>query len=822
FAQAKIDAGQNVVMCAGKSTQLNATGGISYQWSPTTGLSDPKIANPIASPTKTTIYTVSVNTGGTCGTVKDSVQISIDALPTLTLPDTTTACITPNPNNPTQQTQVVLQASSTNSPSFTYRWNTGSNQPSITVNRAGTYFVTVSNTSGCFVTAKTVVTFISAITANVQNANITLCAGEKTQLKASGGQIYRWTPITGLSDPNIANPIANPYVTTTYTVTVSGGGACVPATNQVKITVAPKPTLNLGQSLTSCEKTLLIDSKLKNASFLWSDGSKNSTITVNKSGVYKLIAQSLDCNLTLTDSVKVEFISVDLGKDTVLTCNKTYTIDAGLANAKYLWSNGSTQKTLTISKSGKYMVSVTPNNCATVFKDSVTVFIPELDLRKGKDTIRICKSEYFIDAQNPINSTYLWQDGSKNRIFKAIQTAWYKVSVTRTDCNLTFKDSIFVVFPKIDLGKNIETCQTSLTLDPKISGAKYLWTNAKKTTTQKLTITESGSYGVTVTDTCGAVYQSFVTVVFNKIASNFSADTLFSCVNPVNLDAGNKNVSYLWNDNSKNQFLTVTKEGLYSVQMKDSCQKQLTAKVYVSFKKPSLKLNISDTLRTCADSVVLDSKIANATYLWTDGSNKQKLTAKKSGRYAITVRTSCNETLKDSVLVLLIKKPVLDWTFQISDNATVQFTNNSTGENDDQYFWDFGDGNSSTERNPKYIYQKQGNFKASLSVKSKYCGNNTPKLERNINILVAGTENDFSSENLQIFPNPSANGLFTIKHSFKQSISLKINDLLGKTWQKTDLQSSENVLNLANLPKGMYVLEIQAGQQRILHKIVID
>jgi gliding motility-associated-like protein len=40
--------------------------------------------------------------------------------------------------------------------------------------------------------------------------------------------VYRWTPTTGLTDPNVSNPFANPDVTTTYTLTVrSKGGGCV-------------------------------------------------------------------------------------------------------------------------------------------------------------------------------------------------------------------------------------------------------------------------------------------------------------------------------------------------------------------------------------------------------------------------------------------------------------------------------------------------------------------------------------------------------------------------------------------------------------------
>ena len=49
-------------------------------------------------------------------------------------------------------------------------------------------------------------------------------AGASVQLWASGAEYYQWSPTQGLSDPNIANPIASPTVTTTYTVTGFGTG----------------------------------------------------------------------------------------------------------------------------------------------------------------------------------------------------------------------------------------------------------------------------------------------------------------------------------------------------------------------------------------------------------------------------------------------------------------------------------------------------------------------------------------------------------------------------------------------------------------------
>ncbi|MEI7735445.1 MAG: PKD domain-containing protein [Ferruginibacter sp.] len=64
------------------------------------------------------------------------------------------------------------------------------------------------------------------------------------------GRVYRWTPVTGLSDPNISNPIATPSVTTLYTLTVSniGGGCATPDQVNVKVDILSDSIQQIGPS----------------------------------------------------------------------------------------------------------------------------------------------------------------------------------------------------------------------------------------------------------------------------------------------------------------------------------------------------------------------------------------------------------------------------------------------------------------------------------------------------------------------------------------------------------------------------------------------
>lgn len=60
------DAGPDAVINPGESTTLQGSGDGSYEWTPSDGLSNPNIANPIARPTKTTVYTLRVSRGANC------------------------------------------------------------------------------------------------------------------------------------------------------------------------------------------------------------------------------------------------------------------------------------------------------------------------------------------------------------------------------------------------------------------------------------------------------------------------------------------------------------------------------------------------------------------------------------------------------------------------------------------------------------------------------------------------------------------------------------------------------------------------------------
>ncbi len=97
---------------------------------------------------------------------------------------------------------------------------------SVSLNQAGKYLLTATNSNGCMHKDSTTLIINPSPSATTSLANATICAGDSIQLAAGGGTTYLWSPSRGLSGTNLSNPKASPAKTTAYIVKVSNQFAC--------------------------------------------------------------------------------------------------------------------------------------------------------------------------------------------------------------------------------------------------------------------------------------------------------------------------------------------------------------------------------------------------------------------------------------------------------------------------------------------------------------------------------------------------------------------------------------------------------------------
>lgn len=197
-----LSAGNDTTICQTDGIQLNPqTNGLTYSWSPVTGLSDPHILNPIATPLVNTTYTITSSVGK-CST-KDNLTINVVPYPVVDAGLDTVICY-----GKTVQLNASMMASSFFWTPVNTLLNPNTLNPIAGPQYTTQYFLTVSDTLGCPkpVTDSILVQVTNLLHPFAGNDTI-IVAMQPLQLNATGGTIYTWSPTIGMSDPNIGNPI---------------------------------------------------------------------------------------------------------------------------------------------------------------------------------------------------------------------------------------------------------------------------------------------------------------------------------------------------------------------------------------------------------------------------------------------------------------------------------------------------------------------------------------------------------------------------------------------------------------------------------------
>lgn len=109
------------------------------------------------------------------------------------------------------------------------------------LDRNTTYYVQARNNNNCANATRTTVSVTIVTPVADAGPDVEIIQGRPAELRATGGVAYAWEPAESLSNANVANPVARPDVTTTYTVTITTEEGCT-ATDEVTVTVIPAIT----------------------------------------------------------------------------------------------------------------------------------------------------------------------------------------------------------------------------------------------------------------------------------------------------------------------------------------------------------------------------------------------------------------------------------------------------------------------------------------------------------------------------------------------------------------------------------------------------
>lgn len=249
---------------------------------------------------------------------------------------------------------LVLDASNTGS---TYLWNTGATTPTLTVNTAGTYIVTVTAGPGCTGSDTVVITGLAAPLVSL-GQDTAFCPGGSVLLDAGNpGATYLWN--TGATTQTL-----NISASGTYQVTVTNSAGCE-AGDTVLVSAASPPAVALGADFSLCPDTSqTVDAGNSGATFLWNTGATSQTLIIATPGTYIVtVTNAAGCTGidTLIASTGIA-PSVQLGADVELCPGDSVLLDAGNAGSAFLWSTGASGQTLTVGTAGNYGVTVTSSD----------------------------------------------------------------------------------------------------------------------------------------------------------------------------------------------------------------------------------------------------------------------------------------------------------------------------------------------------------------------------------------------------------------------------------------------------------------------------
>ncbi len=528
--QPTANAGPDQTVCPGSSvtiggqpTGLGGTPPFTYNWSPDTGLNNSFVANPQASPTVTTNYTVTVTDSKGC-TNTDTVLVEVLPAPSADAGPDTGVCpggsimIGGNP------------AGSGGTPPFSYLWSpaTGLSAANVPNPAAGpatetTYTLSITDQNGCTASDSVLVVIYTEPVANAGTSD-TVCAGQATILggnpTASGGQppySYQWMPASGLNDPTLANPSASPGTTTNYTVIVTDAHNCQ-ASAQVTITVNSNPTADAGPVRDLCLGDSVQIGGNPTASggaapyyYLWAPpaGLNNPQGANPMAGpatttLYQLtVIDANGCQDTASVRVRVRPLPVaNAGTDTAVCFGTTLTVggnptaSGGTPPYGYSWTPQSGQQdtlTVTASATTTYTVTVTDSfGCQAQDFVTVTVY-PLPNVTAGPD-LHLCQDDsvtlHVQPAGNPLYqyqwtpATGLSDPASPDPVASPASTITYTVWMTDDNgCSNTDTLTLNVhPLPVADAGPDAAICPGDSILiggNPTASGGtapySYVW-----------------------------------------------------------------------------------------------------------------------------------------------------------------------------------------------------------------------------------------------------------------------------------------------------------------------------------------------------------
>jgi Secretion system C-terminal sorting domain len=507
------------VICAGSSTQLSATGAVSYVWQPGNLVGSTLNITPAA----TTTYTVTGTSSDGCS-ASAVVTVTVNPLPVVSATAAASAICSGD------STQLTASGATV------YTWMPGNlSGTTVTVSpvTATTYTVTGTDANGCSSTATVSVNVNQLPVLSTTASTASSCEGENVTLTASGAASYFWQPV------GAPGAVLNdaPFVTTTYTVIGTSASGCVDSAT-VTVTVNPLPVIAITASddtICAGGTTTITISASGGANYNWQPGNLTTssiTVTPAVTTTYSLVVSTL---AGCIDSTTVEIVVQP--NPVFVVSSKARTICSGTPlqltatgnPTSYLWQPGNfttSQITVTPQTTTTYTITgFSATGCTTTQVFTITVNPSPTVTVTSPDPVICVGQSAVLNASGAATWTWLpgLQTTSSITVSPLVTTTYSAIGIAATGgCRDTATIQVIVNPIPVITATPDDTivCVGDSALINLSGGASYTWMPGNFVTGSSVYIAPQGYEVYTVTGTTAAGCSSTTTVTFDVEVCN--------------------------------------------------------------------------------------------------------------------------------------------------------------------------------------------------------------------------------------------------------------------------------------------------------------
>ncbi len=629
----------------------------------------------------------SLSAGTYTTTVTDNGGITATASIVITTPTSATWSTSANSNvscNGGSDGSATMSVAGATTP-YTFLWSNGETTATATGLSAGTNTVTLTDANGCgpFIDNVTISQPTSMFATNTGTTSVSCNGGSNGA--ATAGASNGTSPYTYLWSNASTSSNNTGLAAGTYTVTVTDNNGCTLSYSQV----VSEPSA-LGTSITNQTNVSTnggSDGSLTAAgsggtapyTYAWSNGATNATISSLSAGTYTIsITDANGCGPATTTGTITQpsAISVSVVIDSNVTCNgfsdggATASGTGGTMPYTYLWSNSSTNASITGVVAGTYTVTLTDNGGTTATASGI-INHPSLLRDTTKTSTNVSCNGGSNGTANVIAIggtspyTYAWSNGDTTSSIANLSAGTY--TVTFSDANAcTSSESVVISEPSAMSATNTGTTSVSCNGGSNgsatagaingISPYTYLWSNAS--TSSNNTGLAAGTYTVTVTDNNGC------TLSYSQVVSEPSAIGA-SITNQTNVSSsggsdgsltaagsgGTVSYTYSWSNGATTATTSNLSAGTYTISITDAngCGPATTS---ATITQPStITTSISSTTNVSCFGLsdgsltgVATTGSAPYTYLWSNGDTVATISNLAAATYTVTITDGVGAT----------------------------------------------------------------------------------------------------------------------------------------------------------------------------------